>query len=85
MKIFKIITTALGAAAIGITLGMLFAPGKGSSTRNRISRKGHQYADDLTDGFDDVMDYASRKIDSAEKEASRLAKKGKDQVGKMVG
>lgn len=68
MKALKIITTALGATVFGIAIGVLFAPNKGSKTRKKISRKGHDYADYLSDGFDDMIDFISHKVESVENE-----------------
>jgi gas vesicle protein len=84
MNAFKIITTTLGATVIGIALGILFAPNKGSRTRREISRKGHEYADYITDGFDDMIDNVSHSIESVENESSRLVQKGKAQVKKAA-
>jgi gas vesicle protein len=84
MKTLTVITVTLGATVIGAALGVLFAPNKGTKTRNRISRKGHEFADYLTDGFDDMMDYATRSIESVEKETSRLAKKGRERAKKVT-
>lgn len=84
MKALKIITTTLGATVIGVALGILFAPGKGSKTRNKISKKSHKYADRLSESFDDLLDTVSHSVESVENETVRLAKKGKDQVKKVA-
>jgi gas vesicle protein len=71
MKALNILTATLGATVIGIGLGILFAPNKGSKTRDKISKKRHEYTDYLMDGYDDIMKYTSRSIDSVEKGASK--------------
>lgn len=84
MKVLKIITTTLGATAVGVALGILFAPGKGSKTRHKISKRSHKYADHLYDSFDDFLDTVSHSFESVESETARLAKKGKDQAKKVA-
>lgn len=84
MKTLKIITTTLGATVIGAALGILFAPNKGSKTRRNISNKSHEYADHLSDSFDDFVDTVSHSFESVEKETARLAKKGKDKAQKAA-
>jgi gas vesicle protein len=84
MKTLTVLTGALGAAAIGVALGVLFAPNKGSKTRHKISRRSYEFADHLTDGFDDLMDAVSNSIDNIETETLRLAKKGKAQAKKVA-
>ena len=51
------ILALLVGAAIGVGLGILFAPEKGSETRQKIK-----------DGFDDLKDQAKAKIDFLEDE-----------------
>lgn len=84
MKALKIITTTLGATVIGVAIGILFAPKKGSKTRRNISKRSHKYADHLSDSIDDFLDTVSHSLDSVENETARLAKKGKDQAKKVT-
>lgn len=84
MKTLTVLTGTLGAVAIGVALGVLFAPLRGSETRIKITRKGHEYADYFMDGFDDMIDFVSHSIESVENGTSQLAKKGKDQAKKMT-
>lgn len=84
MKALKIITTILGATVIGVAIGILFAPYKGSKTRHKISKRSHQYSDRIAESFDDLLDTVSHSMESVETETARLAKKGKDQAKKVA-
>ena len=63
----------LAGAAIGVTLGILFAPDKGSKTREKI--KG---------GFDDLKDDAKSKWDSLEDETKERFSETKDHLKDSV-
>lgn len=55
MKISSVIVTTIFVGAAGLIAGTLFfIPGKGVKTRNKISKKGHEYKDYLVDNFDDI-------------------------------
>jgi gas vesicle protein len=54
--------------AIGVLLGILIAPDKGSETRRKLSEKGK----DLKDQFNDFVDTIAEKIDSLRGEAEEL-------------
>lgn len=84
MKALKIITTTLGATVIGVAIGILFAPKKGSKTRQNISKKSHKYSDRIAEGFDDLLDTVSHSFESVENETARLAKKGKAKAKKTA-
>jgi len=73
----KVLLGLLVAVAAGATLGILFAPDKGSSTRKKISKKGDEYADALGDKFTEFSDGISKKFDTMSEEAMRMLKNGK--------
>ena len=68
----------LAGAAVGATIGILFAPDKGSSTRKKISKKGQDLAEELGEKFNDIIENVTHKFESMKEEASRMIRKGKD-------
>lgn len=63
----------LVGAAIGVGLGILFAPDKGEKTREKIK-----------DGFDDLKDQAKSKFNSIEDETKERFSKTKDNLKETV-
>ena len=63
----------LAGAAIGVGLGILFAPDKGSKTRDKMK-----------EGFDDLKDQAKSKWDSLEEETKEKFSKTKDDLIETV-
>ena len=55
MKSTNVILVALASAAIGATLGILFAPEKGSTTRKKISDKTKDFTEGLEDKFNEFV------------------------------
>lgn len=53
----------------GLVVGLLFAPAKGSETRESIARKGN----DLKDRFNDLVDSLSDKFNALKDEAEDMA------------
>lgn len=72
--------TALGlllGVGVGVLLGVLFAPAKGSKTRKRIMAKGQDYADELKNKFDGLYEEATGKYDSLVDDVKTMASSNK--------
>ena len=67
------ILALLAGAAIGVGFGILFAPDKGSKTREKMK-----------DGFDDLKDQAKSKWDSLEEETKEKFSKSKEDLIETV-
>jgi gas vesicle protein len=69
----KVLLGLLAGAAIGATLGILFAPDKGSVTRKKISKKGDDFKEGLQKKFDEFVDSISGEFEEAVEEDSGLS------------
>ncbi|MEI7510368.1 MAG: YtxH domain-containing protein [Flavobacterium sp.] len=67
------IIALIAGAAIGVGLGILFAPDKGSKTREKMK-----------EGFDDLKDQAKSKWDTLEEETKEKFSKTKDDLIETV-
>jgi gas vesicle protein len=65
----KIILGLVGAAAVGVAIGMLLAPEKGSEIRKKISDK----AGDLASRVGDLVSYGKDKFDEVAGSVTRQA------------
>ena len=70
----KTVLGVLAGLAAGAALGILFAPDSGSATRKKISKKGSNYAEGLTDQFNELVDNMSTKFEKLKAEATKMAK-----------
>jgi gas vesicle protein len=75
MKTSRIILSTIIASAVGVAVGMLFAPQKGSKTRQKISKKNHEYSDYVSDKVEEFVDSISHPLENIEDETERLALK----------
>ncbi len=77
MSTGKVLIGLLTGVAVGTTLGILFAPDKGESTRKKIAKQGNDMTDGLVSRFNGLMDRMSSKIDSIKDEVHQTAQNGK--------
>ena len=87
MKTGKVVLGLLAGVAAGAVLGILLAPDKGSNTRKKILSKGSDYAGEIKEKFNSLIDSITEKYDSIKSDAVELAGKGKakfDEVKKDV-
>jgi len=52
----KVLLGVLAGLAAGALIGILFAPDKGSETRKKIVKKGEEYADEIKEKINSLLD-----------------------------
>lgn len=65
MKSNKIIAAVLLGAAAGVVAGILFAPDKGSATREKIKEAGEDFKNTFKDKINEFIDEVKEKYESA--------------------
>ncbi|HLY69111.1 MAG TPA: YtxH domain-containing protein [Puia sp.] len=72
MRSSRLVTGLFIGAAAGLILGILFAPDKGTKTRRKISAKAGDIADELINGFNDLIDGGTSEISKTMQMGSML-------------
>lgn len=80
----KLLLGVLAGVAVGATLGILFAPDKGSATRKKISQKGNDYAEELTDKFNQFIGSISKKFETVKEDAIGMAENVRSKAGEVA-
>ena len=76
MSTSKTLLGFIAGAAVGVAIGILFAPDKGTETRRKISEQGNDLADNLKGKFTDLVDGVKEKFSSLKSETEDVAEKG---------
>lgn len=80
----KVLLGVLAGVAVGATLGILFAPDKGSVTRKKIAAKGDDYAEGLEEKFNELIEGVTKQFEAVKEEAARMAENGKTKTEEAV-
>lgn len=79
----KVLLGVLAGVAAGALLGILMAPDKGSATREKLSKLGEDYADDIADKFQELRDTLAEKLESVKNSGMNIAEKGKSRLDEV--
>jgi len=80
----KVLLGLLAGVAVGATLGILFAPDKGSSTRKKISKKGDDYADELGEKFNDFINGITGQFEKMKEKATHMRETAKSATDEIM-
>ena len=76
----KVMLGILAGITAGAIIGILFAPDKGSETRNKIYSKGDEYAEELKEKLNDFVENVSQKVEEAMRNRRVEANKAESQA-----
>jgi gas vesicle protein len=66
----KVLLALLAGVAAGALLGVLFAPAKGSETREKMSKRGEDYAEGLQEKFNEFLSGVKGKFEDVKEDVS---------------
>lgn len=73
MSAKKVLIGVLAGAVAGATLGVLFAPDRGSTTRKRFSKRSFNYSEELEEKFEELIDSITRQFETVVEDVNRMA------------
>jgi gas vesicle protein len=80
MSTGKILVSALAGAAAGATLGILFAPDKGSATRKKIMDMADDYGEVIKEKITDSIKTIRENFQNAAEDAKNLVEAGRSEA-----
>ncbi len=73
----KVLLGFITGVSVGILLGVLYAPQKGSTTRKKIAKKSTDIVDDFKDMLDESVDEIKGRYETTKKDAKEWMDKVK--------
>jgi gas vesicle protein len=73
MSIGNLLIGVFAGVVAGATLGILYAPDRGSTTRKRFKRKSYAYTDELEAKFNDLIDSITEQFEAVVEEVKQMA------------
>jgi len=80
----KVLVGVVAGVAAGALLGILFAPKKGSETREKIHKLAGEFGNLAKEKFNDLLDGIIEKFESAKGEVSELTQNGETKFEEVV-
>lgn len=76
----KVLAGVVVSVAVGVVLGMLFAPKKGSVTREKIHKLGGELGNLAKEKFNEFLDGIIENLEKTNDEVSELAPMGETKI-----
>jgi gas vesicle protein len=83
MKNTDVVVGVLSGLAVGVLLGVLFAPDKGSNTRKKIAQKGTDLKDNLKGSFSDFIASVEDQYSNFSSNTDEVLEEGKSKLERM--
>lgn len=77
-KFDKILIGTLSGMVGGVVLGLLFAPNKGTKTREKISQKGDEYLKTISNDITEIQNYLKKRTESTKENLNELSEDAKN-------